>query len=49
LSVNQALTPASVRRILLDTAKPLPGVSRAIQGAGVLSPRDAVARARAAK
>lgn len=46
LSVNPALTPAAIRRILLETSVALPGVPRAIQGAGVLGPRAAVARAR---
>lgn len=47
LSVCPTLGPAELRRGLTDTAVPLPGVSRTIQGAGVLSPRAAVAWARA--
>jgi serine protease AprX len=46
LSVRATLTPADVRRGMLDTAVSLPGVSRLVQGAGVLSPRAAVAWAR---
>lgn len=42
LDANEALTPADVRRGLLETAEPLRGVPKSIQGAGVLRPRDAV-------
>ncbi|MDX2122118.1 MAG: S8 family serine peptidase [Gemmatimonadota bacterium] len=45
LEANPALTPAAVRAILLGTAQPVAGASRERQGAGVLDPGRAVARA----
>ncbi len=42
LEVHGALTPDEARGILLETARPLRGVPRRLQGAGVLAPRDAV-------
>ena len=46
LEVNPALTPAEVRRILLATASPVPGIAAVRQGHGVVDPAAAVAAAR---
>jgi serine protease AprX len=46
LQANPTLTPASIRRALIETAASLEGVPRAAQGAGVLRPREAVAWAK---
>ena len=46
LEANPALTPAEVRRILLATASPVPGISAVRQGHGVVDPAAAVAAAR---
>lgn len=43
LEANPSLTPAQVRRGLLQTARKLPGVSPEIQGAGVVDAAAAVA------
>jgi serine protease AprX len=45
LEANPALTPLFVRDVLKDTAHPVPGADRERQGAGALSPGQAVARA----
>lgn len=45
LEANPGLTPALVRDTLVATAQPVPGASRERQGAGVLDPGRAVARA----
>lgn len=45
LEVNPKLRPADVRRILTETARPLPDTPKRLQGAGVLAPRDAVVAA----
>jgi serine protease AprX len=45
LEVNPALSPAEVRRILIETATPLPEVPAARQGAGVVRPAAAIDRA----
>lgn len=42
LEVNPELTPAELRMGLLSSARTLLGVSRGIQGAGALMPREAV-------
>ncbi len=46
LEANPALTPAEVRRILLSTASPVPGIAAVRQGHGVVDPAAAVAAAR---
>ncbi|MCU0658982.1 MAG: S8 family serine peptidase [Polyangiaceae bacterium] len=46
LAVNPALTPREIKRGLVMTARPLPGVPERQQGAGVLQPREAVEWAR---
>ena len=48
LEVRPDLTPADVRRGLVETARPLAGVDRVLQGAGVVAPEAAVVWARAA-
>jgi hypothetical protein len=45
LEANPALNPADLRAILRETASPLPDVPAPRQGAGVLRPAAAVARA----
>jgi serine protease AprX len=45
LEANPALTPLLVRDVLKETAHPVPGADRKRQGAGALSPGQAVARA----
>jgi len=45
LEARPDLSPAAIRAILLGSAQPVPGVSRERQGAGVLDPGRAVARA----
>jgi serine protease AprX len=45
LEANPALTPLVVRDVLKETAHPVPGADRERQGAGALSPGQAVARA----
>lgn len=45
LEANPGLSPADVRRILQQTAVPIPGVSRERQGAGALAAGAAVAQA----
>lgn len=47
LEACPSLTPAQVREGLLSTARPLQGVPREVQGAGVLRPLEATAWARA--
>ena len=47
LEANSSLTPAGVRRILLQTARPVDGVPAIRQGYGVVDPAAAVAAARA--
>lgn len=47
LEVNPGLTPGEVRRGLVETARPLAGVDKVLQGAGVVEPRAAVSWARA--
>jgi serine protease AprX len=47
LEANPGLTPHAVRRILVSTARPLPGLPRDRQGFGVVRPRAAVDAARA--
>lgn len=42
LEANPALTPALIRKGLMVTAEPLPGVESLLQGAGMLRPRAAV-------
>jgi serine protease AprX len=42
LEVDSTLTPADIREGLCHTARPLPKVDRALQGAGVVRPRTAV-------
>lgn len=49
LQVNPKLTPAEVKDILKETADPLPGASKAAQGAGRLDLDGAVAAAQALK
>ena len=46
LEANPALTPAEVRRILLATASPVPGIAALRQGHGVMDAAAAVAAAR---
>jgi len=46
LEANSALNPAEVRRILLRTATPIPGIPAMRQGHGVVEPAAAVAAAR---
>jgi serine protease AprX len=46
LEVAPTLTPRELRQGLIATASPLPDVPRALQGAGVIQPRAAVAWAR---
>jgi serine protease AprX len=46
LEANPTLKPAQIRQILKTTAQPLAGVAPELQGAGVISPSDAVRRAR---
>ena len=46
IQVNPTLTPAQIREGLLATAKPIAGVPREVQGAGLLQPRAAVTWAR---
>ena len=46
LEANPALTPAEVRRILLASASPVPGIAALRQGHGVVDPAAAVAVAR---
>ena len=45
LEANPALSPFLVRDVLKETAHPVPGADRERQGAGALSPGQAVARA----
>jgi serine protease AprX len=45
LEANPTLTPRDVKRILIDTARRLPGVEVDIQGWGALRPQAAVERA----
>ncbi len=45
LEANPALTPLLVRNVLKETAHPVPGADCERQGAGALSPGQAVARA----
>jgi serine protease AprX len=45
LEANPALSPLLVRDVLKETAHPVPGADRERQGAGALSPGQAVARA----
>ena len=45
LEANPALTPLIVRDVLKETAHPVPGADQERQGAGALSPGQAVARA----
>lgn len=45
LEVNPGLSPRDLRRVLLETADPLPGVPRERQGSGLINPRRAVKRA----
>ncbi len=45
LEANPALSPFRVRDVLKETAHPVPGADRERQGAGALSPGQAVARA----
>jgi serine protease AprX len=45
LEANPAITPLLVRDVLKETADPVPGADRERQGAGVVSPGQAVARA----
>ncbi len=45
LEANPSLSPADVKRILIDTANPLPEVERERQGYGVVNPSRAVAAA----
>ena len=45
LEANPMLTPLLVRDVLKETAHPVPGADRERQGAGALSPGQAVARA----
>jgi serine protease AprX len=45
LEANPTLTPLVVRDVLEETAHPVPGADRERQGAGALSPGQAVARA----
>jgi serine protease AprX len=47
LEASPALTPAAVRRILLQTARPVGGLPAIRQGYGVVDPAAAVAAARA--
>ncbi|MFO0758158.1 MAG: S8 family serine peptidase [Byssovorax sp.] len=42
LEANPTLTPEQIRRGLMSTAEPLPGVDPELQGAGMLHPRAAV-------
>ncbi len=42
LEANPALAPAEVKACLRETARPLPGVPREVQGAGVVDPAAAV-------
>jgi serine protease AprX len=49
LEANPALTPFDVRRILLETAQPVPNASEARQGAGALNAAGAVTAALALK
>lgn len=49
LEVNPKLTPKRVKKILIGTAKRLPGVPAFMQGFGVISPYDAVEAAIADK
>jgi serine protease AprX len=46
LEANPSLTPAAVRRILLQTARPIAGLPAIRQGYGVVDPAAAVAAAR---
>ncbi len=45
LEANPSLTPGDVKRILIETANPLPDVERERQGYGVVNPSRAVAAA----
>lgn len=45
LEANPALTPRDVKRILIDTARRIPGVEVDIQGWGAVQPQAAVERA----
>jgi subtilisin family serine protease len=45
IEANPDLTPAQVKQILMETAKPLPHENRWAQGAGVVDPQAAVSRA----
>jgi serine protease AprX len=42
LEANPSLSPYELREGLMSTALPLPGVDRALQGAGVLRARNAL-------
>jgi serine protease AprX len=42
LEAKPSLTPSAVRRILIATARPLPGIPRDRQGFGLIQPRAAV-------
>ncbi len=46
LEVDPRLTPAQLREGLLSTARPIDGIPREVQGAGVLQPAAAVRWAR---
>jgi serine protease AprX len=48
LEANPRLTPAQIRSILRETARPLPGVDHSRQGAGALDAAAAVEAALAA-
>lgn len=49
LEANPSLTPSEVKRLLMQTARPLPDVPRERQGAGVIDAGAAVAAALAAR
>ncbi|MBK8258242.1 MAG: S8 family serine peptidase [Polyangiaceae bacterium] len=42
LEVDPTLTPQQIKLGLTETARPLPGVAKLLQGAGVVEPREAV-------
>ena len=42
--VDPHITPADVKRLLMTTARPIPGVSPLAQGAGVVQQREAISR-----
>lgn len=45
IEANPSLSPQQVKDILMQTARPLPGFDRCAQGAGMVDPQAAVARA----